>query len=1047
MRFALLCILGLAAPLLFAQRVPDGAEGKRISSIELFVKSEGKVFERAPDSASRQLIFGAMRTAQGKQFDSKALKQDIDYLTDTSHMFRSVDWEVSYDSEAETTGVKLVFTQPLIWRIRVVAPIRGKWSEDGVTDFWRARNQMDSAEGSEFSIRRMDADVQRMYDTGGFLDIRCEYKFTKEGVDLLFRVIQNQPLEILQFSGVYQAGFQSSLKDVIAGIKPIRDLPQDPPEGTLVSPRYFPKRAFDGDIVTDANPANILGASEQITGYYRVNGFAFTTVKARLISLPTVYDPKVLLENYGALRDNVLDTCKGLINDGYGGKLVLVFDVYEGPQWLVGDIQFSGLDGVKSLDNGALSGSRVSGLFGPVLAFWYHFLSSSATERAAALGEEMRTKEGSPYVEADVVRDAETLQSYFRARGWLDARVSFSNFQLNETRNRINVDFHVDTGSPYAVTNVRIEYETRAPRVPKGAEPKDFDKPAADWDEMLEWLGMDDVEALSAQLAVERFGTDYMTGKYDAANGHWFASYDLTEPVPFDEYAISGDPKAFGDEGYTGRIRTLLADKGYSNIEIEFIRVETRKDYVETEWESPWPVRRTELIIRLQQGYKSIVGNVTVRGNESTRDDVIRRYVSLFPGDTYDSNQKRLSDLRLRRTQWFEQAAPGQGVVSRTTPRLVVTEDGVIEYTDIDYDLVEGRTNRFNFSAGFNSSTGFTATVDLTLLNFDISALFNWIWGDWTGFTGAGQSLTFTAQPPLDRQQVYRVSFDEPWLFGYPVSGGVSAGYETLDRGDYTRGRIGIDPYVGWRVFQDVSWRFGYSYEIITISDIASNAPQEIKDDRGQSILSTLWTEIHWTTTDNPSFPTTGWDLSYRYEYTGGLLLGGTLDMWHMRANASLYVPLAELDSIRTLVLAFNATAAWQDVHTDTTAIPFSQRLFLGGNNVNGRGTLRGFRYAGVGPSRDDIAIGGNFMVTAFAELRVPIFPGNLWAVAFIDAGELSPTLNTFDGKGFTVSGGFGLRLLLPILPVPFALDFGFPIINQPGNREEVISINLGFGF
>ena len=55
--------------------------------------------------------------------------------------------------------------------------------------------------------------------------------------------------------------------------------------------------------------------------------------------------------------------------------------------------------------------------------------------------------------------------------------------------------------------------------------------------------------------------------------------------------------------------------------------------------------------------------------------------------------------------------------------------------------------------------------------------------------------------------------------------------------------------------------------------------------------------------------------------------------------------------------------------------------------------------------------------------------------------------MNTFDGRGITVSGGVGLRLLLPILPVPFALDFGFPIINQPGNREEVISINLGFGF
>jgi outer membrane protein assembly factor BamA len=905
---------------------------------------------------------------------------------------------------------------------------------------------MDSSEGAEFSIRRMDGDVKRMYDTGGFLDIRAEYKYTKAGVDLLFRVIQNQPLAILQFSGVYLAGAESSLERVINGTEPVRELPQEPEEGTLVSPRYFPRAAFDGDVVTDANAANILGASEMIKAFYRVRGYPFAEARPRLISLPETFNAAQLAEAYDQITQSTLDRCESLIGDGYGGKLVLIFEVYEGPEWLVGDIHFVGLKDVGSPGSSALDGARLVGFFAALESFWFEFLASSEAERAAALGQEMRTSEGGAYVEADVVRDAETLQTYFRSRGWLDARVSFSNFELNETRNRVNVFFTVEPGSAYAVSTVRIEYATRSPLVPKGAEAEEYDAPIITWRELLEALDIEGVQ-LTPELALERFGVDYLAGPMDATKGHWFAAFDLDEPFPYDQYLLTGE-LAQQTEGFAGTIRAVLADKGYSNIELEFIRVETRDEFIETEWKSPWPVRRTELIIRLQQGYKSIVGNVNIRGNEETRDEVIRRYINLYPGDVYDSNQQRLSDLRLRRTQWFEQAAPGQGVISRTTPRLVVTEDGVVEYTDIDYDLIEGRTNRFNFAAGFNSSTGFTATVDLTLMNFDISSLVSWIWGEPNfSFTGAGQSLSFSAQPPLDRQQVYRISFNEPWLFGYPLSGGVSASYESLDRGDYTRTRTGIDPYVGWRVLPDVLWSFGYSYEIIEISDIASNAPAEIKQDRGENIFSTLWSEIRWTTTDNPNFPTTGWELEYRYEYTGGLLLGGTIDMWKMRGSGSLYLPLADLDEIRTLVLALNVTSTWQDVHSDTEFIPFSQRLFLGGNSVGGRGTLRGYEYAGVGPSRDDIAIGGNFMVNGFAELRFPIFPGNLWAVAFIDVGELSPTLNTFDPKGWTVSGGFGIRLLLPILPVPFALDFGFPIINQPGNREQVISINLGFGF
>ncbi|MCA8911656.1 MAG: BamA/TamA family outer membrane protein [Planctomycetes bacterium] len=1046
MRWFLLFILCLLPSLLCAQRVPVGAEGARVGSIELKVKSEGKIFDRAPDSAPRRKIFEAMITRESRPFKAEELKRDIEYLTETSHMFRKVEWKLDYDSAAETVDVTLIFTQPLVWRIRVVAPLKGKWSEDGVVDFWRARGQMDTAEGAEFSVARMDADVKRVYDTGGFLDIRTEYKYTSKGVDLLFRVIQNQPLSILQFSGVHKSGFEKSLKKVIAGIEPIRELPVAPTEGTLVSPRYFPQAAFDGDIVTDANAANILGSKQQIESYYHVNGFPFAEARPLLISLPMKYDRDSLLENYGDLKDSTLETCRGLIGDGYGGKLVLVFEVYEGPELLVGDIRFTGLEGVGSPGNDAVSGSRVGGFFGPIYQFWYKFLASNATERAAALGENLRTKEGGPFVESDAIRDAETLQTYFQQRGWLDAKVTFANFEFNETRTRINVIFHVEPGSPYAITNIRLEYGTSSPRVPQGAEPAEFDQPAVTWEKLLDTLGIEALMVPADQYGA-RFGSDYMTGLIDPAKGKFFSSFDLTEPVPYDEFLLNGEPGK-GTIGYAGIIRALMANEGYSNIDLSMVRVETKTDFIKTEWETPFPVRRTELIIKLQQGYKSIVGNITIRGNEATRDDAIRRNITLFPGDVYDSNRQRNSDNRLRRTQWFEQAAPGQGVSSRATPRLVVTEDGIVEYTDIDYDVVEGRTNKFNFAAGFNSTTGFTASVDLTLMNFDISSAVSWIWGEPNfTFVGAGQSLSFKAQPPLDRQQVYSISFDEPWLFGYPVSAGVSGEYSTIDRGDYTRGRLGVDPYIGWRVLPDVLWSFGYSYEIIQLKDIASNAPQEIKDAKGTEVLSTLWSQIRWSTTDNPQYPTTGWDLSYRYQYTGGLLLGGTLDFWRMNANASLYLPIAHLDPTRTMVLAFNVSSYWQDVHTDTDVIPFPQRFLLGGNSIGGRGTLRGFEYAGVGPSRNDIAIGGNFMVTGFAELRFPIFPGNLWAVAFIDAGELSPTMNTFDGRGITVSGGVGLRLLLPILPVPFALDFGFPIINQPGNREQVISINLGFGF
>ena len=1035
--------------MLRAQDVPAGAEGAPVLSIDLSTAGESRVYDRAPDSAPRHRILANLRTREGRPLSVDDLDKDLKQLTEEEFLFRSAAARVELvDPDGggrPSVRVRLILTPPLIRRLRVVAFKNAVWGEDALTDFWRSRPRLDSAEGSEFSVARIDADVRALAGSGAFLHVRAEYKYEKSGVDVLLRVIQNQPLAVVKLSGVNQTGYASDLRNVVAGRRTIREIPGDPDVETLNLPRYFPLEAFEGAVVTDASPASISGAASLIEAYYRSNGFAFVSVNPRVIGVPAAFDAAALVADYGALSGDTARVVRGLSGDGYGGRVALVFEIFEGPRVLVGDILFSGLAGTRSPgESDALTANRFGGLFSPIYVLWYGVLSSANTEARAVLRDMIRTSRGGAFVQSDCVRDAELLQSYLQQRGWLDARVSFSNVQWNNARNRVNVVFHVSPGPVYAATDLRVEYQTRAPRVPQGAAPPQFDAPVITWQELATALRFEASE-LGAAEAVARWGADYARARHDPVQGRHLAAFSLGQAVPWDDFALNGEPGR--SIGAAGRLRELLASRGYSNVEIEFIRVETRDERAETDWEGPLPARRVGIILRVEQGYKSYVGNVTFRGNEGTREDVVRREVSLFPGEVYDGNKLRRGADRLRRTQWFDAAAPGpQGVGYRTTPRQVRVGDEIVEFTDIEFELVEGLTNVFNFAAGYNTNTGFTATVDLTLRNFDITSLVNWAWGEYTGFTGAGQRLTLTMQPPLDRQQVYRISFIEPWLFGYPWSGGIAAEYTTNDRGDYTTGRAGIDPWVGWRALPDVTWSFGYSYSIVSLADVSADAALAIRNDEGTDRLSQIWSQIEWVTTDNPIFPTTGFLLSYRLSYTGGPL-GGTLDFWRMSARAQYYHSIAYLDPTRPVVLAFSAMGWWQDVHSDTEQIPFVERFLLGGNSISGRGLLRGYRYGGVGPSRGGEAVGGNFMLHGFAELRVPIFTANLWAVGFVDSGILTPTLNTFDGNGFTVSAGFGLRLLLPILPVPFALDFGFPIIDQPGNRQEVISINLGFGF
>jgi outer membrane protein insertion porin family len=62
--------------------------------------------------------------------------------------------------------------------------------------------------------------------------------------------------------------------------------------------------------------------------------------------------------------------------------------------------------------------------------------------------------------------------------------------------------------------------------------------------------------------------------------------------------------------------------------------------------------------------------------------------------------------------------------------------------------------------------------------------------------------------------------------------------------------------------------------------------------------------------------------------------------------------------------------------------------------------------------------------------------------VGFIDSGTVEPRMEI---KDYRVSAGVGMRLVVPMLgPVPIALDFGFPIVKGPNDKEQVFSFWVG---
>jgi outer membrane protein insertion porin family len=65
-----------------------------------------------------------------------------------------------------------------------------------------------------------------------------------------------------------------------------------------------------------------------------------------------------------------------------------------------------------------------------------------------------------------------------------------------------------------------------------------------------------------------------------------------------------------------------------------------------------------------------------------------------------------------------------------------------------------------------------------------------------------------------------------------------------------------------------------------------------------------------------------------------------------------------------------------------------------------------------------------------------------LYLVGFIDAGTVERDIEI---NNYRVSAGVGLRIVVPMMgPVPIALDFGFPIVRAPQDREQVFSFWVG---
>jgi outer membrane protein insertion porin family len=428
-----------------------------------------------------------------------------------------------------------------------------------------------------------------------------------------------------------------------------------------------------------------------------------------------------------------------------------------------------------------------------------------------------------------------------------------------------------------------------------------------------------------------------------------------------------------------------------------------------------------DLVYEFSEGDKSYIEKVEIKGNIKTKDRVIRRELSVAPGEVFDMTKVKLSKQRLEGTRLFER------IETQPEPTEVPNRKNLVVSVD------EAETGHLSFGAGFSSVDSILGFVEYRESNFQ----FPW-------FRGGGQKLRLRASVGALRRD-YQISFIEPWFLGRKLELGVDAYHRELDfvsENDlYNERRTGTR--FGLRKALGSDFLIGgisYTIENIGIIDVDEDAPPTIQEEEGDRLVSKTGYSLAYDTRKYNTawsgfLPVSGQNTEFRSELAGGPF-GAETDFYKLEFGSKWYFK----GPFQGHVLEVEGRIGTVDSYADSDRVPFFDRFFLGGLD-----TLRGYRYRQVGPrevdpeSGEDERIGGNTFWYATVEYSVPIIEFLRFAV-FYDIGMVYPDAWSLKEDPFTGfyndNWGVGVRLNIPRLG-PLRLDYGIPITSDDDNRSS----------
>ena len=542
-------------------------------------------------------------------------------------------------------------------------------------------------------------------------------------------------------------------------------------------------------------------------------------------------------------------------------------------------------------------------------------------------------------------------------------------------------------------------------------------------------------------------GRKYKVGAVKFTGNKLFSTADITKGMRLSNAAKGGKIKpgpngllmdigsTFKPEGFTKDIESVEDFYGAKG----FIDVTASSGNLRVIRTPNTATGTMDLEFVIDEGQKSFIEKIEIRGNSKTKDKVIRRELSVAPGDTFDMVRVRRSRTRLEGMQYF----------SKVDARPQNTD--IVNHKDLVVSVDEGTTGHLSVGAGFSSIQELFGYVELSEGNFDISQP--------PRFHGGGQKFRIRATVGTVHQE-YIMSFTEPWFLGHKLSFGSDLyyrdlGYQSLNniydeiraggklslsrtllnndfiRGgvNYTLEDVGIvlnNPYHEWINGVNGPTTTGPGPTIGNPPTpgggsggaVPPNIPPSIMSEVGYHLLSRAGTFLSYDTRGGGQLPNKGQRTTLTAEVVGG----ADRDFYKLEAVSDWYFKGLAPGHVLELGAHLGVAASFNSVD-----VPFYERYYLGGMN-----TLRGFHYRAISPREGDFTepVGGDTYWFGTAEYSIPIFEQergiSLRFALFYDIGSVGISPYSLNADNYSDNWGVGLRINLPIAPI--RLDYGIPI-------------------